>query len=365
MRDLAAEGRTMLVVTHEMGFAREAANKLLFLHQGRVEDEGDPREVMANPKSERFRQFLVRQPQVSDGRGKGGCSASREDDHEKDRSLRLRHSGSASRALALPAAAQEKIKIGTEAAYKPFAWVLPSGELTGFDIDIAKALCAQMRRECEIVNQSFDGLIPALKAKKIDAIIASMSITPERRRRSTSPGPTTTVPALFIAAKDSGIELTADGLTGKTSACSAARRWPTTSPRTSPSARIAALRHLGRRQPRPRQRAGRPRLRRLGGAAGLPRDAGRRGVRRGRRAGLRPEVPRQGAGIGLRKGDDELKQKFNDALAAIIASGEYKTINDKYIPVEHPAEVSRDEGQRGLNGESWSPTCRCCCRACG
>jgi ABC-type histidine transport system ATPase subunit len=59
MRDLAAEGRTMLVVTHEMGFAREAANKLLFLHQGRVEDQGDPREVMANPKSERFRQFLA------------------------------------------------------------------------------------------------------------------------------------------------------------------------------------------------------------------------------------------------------------------------------------------------------------------
>ncbi|MFO1104579.1 MAG: ATP-binding cassette domain-containing protein [Amaricoccus sp.] len=58
MRDLAAEGRTMLVVTHEMGFAREAANHLLFLHQGLVEDEGDPRAVMANPNSERFRQFL-------------------------------------------------------------------------------------------------------------------------------------------------------------------------------------------------------------------------------------------------------------------------------------------------------------------
>ncbi len=58
MRALAEEGRTMLVVTHEMGFAREAANKLLFLHQGRIEDEGNPREVMANPKSDRFRQFL-------------------------------------------------------------------------------------------------------------------------------------------------------------------------------------------------------------------------------------------------------------------------------------------------------------------
>jgi ABC-type histidine transport system ATPase subunit len=59
MRDLAAEGRTMLVVTHEMGFAREAANKLLFLHRGLVEDEGPPREVMANPRSDRFRQFLA------------------------------------------------------------------------------------------------------------------------------------------------------------------------------------------------------------------------------------------------------------------------------------------------------------------
>jgi len=58
MRALAEEGRTMLVVTHEMGFAREAANKLLFLHQGLIEDEGDPREVMANPNSDRFRQFL-------------------------------------------------------------------------------------------------------------------------------------------------------------------------------------------------------------------------------------------------------------------------------------------------------------------
>ena len=59
MRALAEEGRTMLVVTHEMGFAREAANKLLFLHQGRIEDEGNPREVMAEPNSERFRQFLA------------------------------------------------------------------------------------------------------------------------------------------------------------------------------------------------------------------------------------------------------------------------------------------------------------------
>ncbi|MBP6902735.1 MAG: ATP-binding cassette domain-containing protein [Burkholderiaceae bacterium] len=58
MRELAAEGRTMLVVTHEMGFAREVASQLLFLHQGRVEEQGVPREVLAAPRSERLRQFL-------------------------------------------------------------------------------------------------------------------------------------------------------------------------------------------------------------------------------------------------------------------------------------------------------------------
>ena len=58
MRELAAEGRTMLVVTHEMGFAREVASQVLFLHQGRVEESGVPAEVLQNPRSERLRQFL-------------------------------------------------------------------------------------------------------------------------------------------------------------------------------------------------------------------------------------------------------------------------------------------------------------------
>jgi len=58
MQTLAQEGRTMLVVTHEMGFAREVANQLIFLHKGQIEEQGLPREVLANPKSERLAQFL-------------------------------------------------------------------------------------------------------------------------------------------------------------------------------------------------------------------------------------------------------------------------------------------------------------------
>jgi arginine/ornithine transport system ATP-binding protein len=58
MRGLAEEGRTMMVVTHEMAFARDVCSEVIFLHQGRIEEQGPPGEVFQNPKSERFRQFL-------------------------------------------------------------------------------------------------------------------------------------------------------------------------------------------------------------------------------------------------------------------------------------------------------------------
>jgi ABC-type polar amino acid transport system ATPase subunit len=60
MRDLAREGMTMLVVSHEMGFAREVADRVLFMNEGRIEEEGAPQELFENPKSERTRRFLSR-----------------------------------------------------------------------------------------------------------------------------------------------------------------------------------------------------------------------------------------------------------------------------------------------------------------
>lgn len=58
MQLLAQQGRTMIVVTHEMGFAREVSNQLVFLHQGQVEEQGDPKEILTNPRSERLARFL-------------------------------------------------------------------------------------------------------------------------------------------------------------------------------------------------------------------------------------------------------------------------------------------------------------------
>lgn len=59
IRDIAEEGRTMMIVTHEMAFAREVSSKVIFLHDGLVEEEGPPEQLFDAPNSERCRQFLA------------------------------------------------------------------------------------------------------------------------------------------------------------------------------------------------------------------------------------------------------------------------------------------------------------------
>jgi octopine/nopaline transport system substrate-binding protein len=79
------------------------------------------------------------------------------------------------------ASAQEKtVKIATEGAYAPWNFTGAGGKLEGFEIDLANDLCARMKVKCEIVSQDWDGIIPALNAKKYDAIMAGMNITEKR-----------------------------------------------------------------------------------------------------------------------------------------------------------------------------------------
>ena len=109
-----------------------------------------------------------------------------------------------------------KVVIGTEGAYPPFNFLDASGELQGFDVDIAKALCAEMKVECSFVTQDWDGIIPALQNGNFDALVASMSITPEREEQIAFTNKYYQTPPAIAVPKDSDItEATAEALAGK------------------------------------------------------------------------------------------------------------------------------------------------------
>ncbi len=119
--------------------------------------------------------------------------------------------------LAAGAAAEERreLRIGIEGAYPPFSEVTPSGKFEGFDIDIARALCERMEIRCRLVQQDWDGMIPALLARKFDAIVASMAITDERKQKVAFTDKYYTSIRKFVRRKGSDIEITPEAMQGK------------------------------------------------------------------------------------------------------------------------------------------------------
>ena len=100
----------------------------------------------------------------------------------------------------------DKIRIGTEGAYPPWNSKDASGNLIGFEVELAQELCAIMKHECTIVEQDWDGMIPALLMRKFDAIMAGMSITAERQKTITFSQGYATEPATLAVMKGSSIE---------------------------------------------------------------------------------------------------------------------------------------------------------------
>jgi lysine/arginine/ornithine transport system substrate-binding protein len=110
---------------------------------------------------------------------------------------------------------QSTLRFGIEAAYPPFESKSPSGQLQGFDVDVGNAVCAKMGVKCEWVENSFDGLIPALQARKFDVINSAMNITDKRKQSIDFTPPIYVVPIVMVAKRGSPLLPDVKSLQGK------------------------------------------------------------------------------------------------------------------------------------------------------
>jgi polar amino acid transport system substrate-binding protein len=231
------------------------------------------------------------------------------------------------------AGAQETLKIGTEGAYPPFNNLTADGKLEGFDIEIANALCDEMKVKCEFVTQDWDGIIPALQAGKFDAIIASMSITDERKQKVDFTKKYYNTPSALAGPKDSPITaVTKEGLAGKTIGTAtstthfnyATQTFTDSEVKGYPSSQEFLLDLANGRLD-----AVEDDISVLEGWLKTADGACCKIL--GQPAPQPVEIFGEGAGIAVRKGETALTEKFNAAIQAIRANGKYKEINDKYF----------------------------------
>ena len=240
-------------------------------------------------------------------------------------------------ALSLGAAgAEDKVlKIGTEGAYPPFNNLTSDGKLVGFDVDIAQALCDEMKVKCEFVTQDWDGIIPALQAGKFDAIIASMSITPERAEQVDFTNKYYNTPSALAAPKDTTLKgVTKDDLAGKTIGVATSTTHFNYAEKTSPDSTVKGYPSSPEEQldlANGRLDAIEDDIVVLSQWLDTPDGACCKLLGT---LPIDPVINGEGAGIAVRKGDDALREKFNKAIEAIRANGKYKEINEKYFPFD-------------------------------
>ena len=232
--------------------------------------------------------------------------------------------------MALSAQA-ETVNICVEGAYPPFSWTEASGEVVGFDIDISNALAVEMGMEANLVKTDWDGIIPALLEGKCDAIIASMSITDERKQVIDFSEKYYATPAAFIGAEG----MMADALEGKVVGVQRGTIHQDFMEGEFPN---VELRLYGSQDEVYLDLA----AGRIDAAMGdsiamgdgfLNTDAGAGYAYFGEMYAV-PKYHGEGAGVGVRQEDTELRDAFTAAIAAIRASGEYATINDTYFAID-------------------------------
>jgi lysine-arginine-ornithine-binding protein len=227
---------------------------------------------------------------------------------------------------------KRKVKIGTEGAYPPFNSIDTNGELVGFDVDVAKALCEAANFECEFVVQDWDGIIPGLIAKKYDAIVASMSMTEQRREVVDFTDKYYQTPAKFVAAKGGDFDFSADGLAGLAIGVQRATTHENFVRAKFPEADVRS--YATQDEANADLVSGRLDLVMADSVAlseGFLKTDPAQDFEFVGPDYYDPEYHGEGVGIALRKGEDDLRLAFNEAIAKIRADGTYQAINEKYF----------------------------------
>ena len=234
---------------------------------------------------------------------------------------------------ALVQADEKPLRIGIEAAYPPFAFKQPDGSISGFDYDIGNALCEEMKVKCQWIEQEFDGLIPALKVRKFDAILSSMSITDERKRSVDFTGKYYATPAR-LAMKAGTAYTDVAGLKGKKIGVQRSSVYDRYATDVFAPAGAEIVRYTSQNEIFLDLASGR-----LDGTLAdvvniddgfLKTDTGKGFALVG------PDFTDEkyfgeGQGIAVRKGDKALADKISAAILAIRANGKYQQVQDKYF----------------------------------
>ncbi|TFW09895.1 ABC transporter substrate-binding protein [Oxalobacteraceae bacterium OM1] len=238
--------------------------------------------------------------------------------------------------FSLQAGAREitEIRFGTDPGNAPFEFKNKDGKLAGFDIDLGEAVCAQLKAKCTWVENDFDGMIPALKAKKFDVINASMSITEKRLKEIDFSNRVTLSPARMIARAGANLQPTPESLKGKRIGVQQGTTHETFGKEKLARNGVDVVTYAKNDQIYADLQSGRLDAGLMDAVEAeegfLKKPAGKGFAFAG--PVLKDEkIFGSGTGFGVRKGDTDLKNALNKALAELKANGTYKKIMTKWF----------------------------------
>jgi arginine/ornithine transport system substrate-binding protein len=236
--------------------------------------------------------------------------------------------------LAMTASAQDKeLKVAIDPTYEPFTFKTPDGKPAGFDIDIANAICTQIKRKCVFVEQVWDSMIPGLQAKKYDVIISSMSITADRLKVVDFTDKYYNTPSKIVVKNDIKFDGVAS-LKGKKLGVLKGSTQEKYANGELKKVGVIVTPYEAQDQVYLDIKSGR-----LDGTVAdvlevtggfLSKPEGKDYVPVGPELFI-PKYFGTGVGIAVRKSDGALKKELNAAIKAIRTDGTYKKINDKYF----------------------------------